>query len=78
MCCSQRAIHLELTDSMLLSDCLHAIRRFISYRGLPSVIYSDNFKTFVASAQKVQEVYGNLLLLSHYCGEAGRKDLYGL
>lgn len=59
-CAVVRAIHLELTDSMSLSDCLCAIRRFISRRDLPFVIYSDNFKTFVASAQRVQEVYGHL------------------
>lgn len=59
-CAAVRAIHLELTDSMSLFYCICAIRRFIARRGLPSVIYSDNFKTFVSTAQKVQQVYGYL------------------
>lgn len=59
-CAAVRAIHMELTDSMSLFDCICAIRRFIARRGLPSVIYSDNFKTFVSTAQKVQQVYGYL------------------
>jgi len=55
-----RAIHLELTESLSLSDCILAIRRFVARRGLPSVIYSDNAKTFVAARFEVQKVYGHL------------------
>ena len=55
-----RAIHLELTESLSLSDCILAIRRFVARRGLPSVLYSDNAKTFVAARFEVQKVYGHL------------------
>lgn len=40
------AVYLELADSLSHSDCLLAIRRFIARRGLQTVIYSDNAKTF--------------------------------
>lgn len=59
-CAVIRAIHLELTDSMSLFDCMLAIRRFISRRGFPSVVYSDNFKTFKACAQEIKKLYGYL------------------
>ncbi|XP_068201638.1 uncharacterized protein [Palaemon carinicauda] len=39
-----RAVHLELTESLSLPDCLLAIR-FVARRSLPSVKYSDNAKT---------------------------------
>ena len=56
-----RAIHLELTESLSLSDCILAIRRFVVRRGLPNVMYSDNAKTFVAARFEVQKVYGHLV-----------------
>lgn len=37
-CGVTRAIHLELTESLSLSDCLLAIRRFVARRGLPSIM----------------------------------------
>ncbi|XP_068229312.1 LOW QUALITY PROTEIN: uncharacterized protein [Palaemon carinicauda] len=55
-----RAVHLELTESLSLPDCLLAIRRFVARRSLPSVIYSDNAKTFVAARYEVQRLYGHL------------------
>ncbi|CAL1294095.1 unnamed protein product [Larinioides sclopetarius] len=41
-----RAIHLELVSNMSTDSFLLAFRRFISRRGLCSVLYSDNTKTF--------------------------------
>ncbi|XP_068247720.1 uncharacterized protein [Palaemon carinicauda] len=55
-----RAVHLELTESLSLPDCLLAIRRLVARRSLPSVIYSDNAKTFVAARYEVQRLYGHL------------------
>ena len=59
-CAIVRAVHLELTESMSLVECMQAIRRFVARRGLPSVIYSDNAKTFVAASLEVQKVFGYL------------------
>ena len=55
-----RALHLELTDSMSHDDCLLALRRFCARRGLPSVIYSDNAKTFISMSNQLQQVFGTL------------------
>ncbi|XP_068211759.1 uncharacterized protein [Palaemon carinicauda] len=45
---------------MSLIDCMKALWRFAGRRGIPSVIYSDNAKTFVAASSEVQKVYGHL------------------
>jgi len=50
-----RAVHLELTESLGLSDFLCAFRRFCARRGVPSVVYSDNAKTFRAAARMMPE-----------------------
>ena len=55
-----RAIHLELTDSMSHDDCLLAFRRFSARRDLPSVIYSDNAKTFISMSNQMQQIFGVL------------------
>ncbi|KAK4324412.1 hypothetical protein Pmani_004972 [Petrolisthes manimaculis] len=59
-CAVTRSVHLELTDSLSVPDCLLAIRRFSARRGLPSVLYSDNAKTFVSVANKLQQFFGLL------------------
>ncbi|XP_066940953.1 uncharacterized protein [Macrobrachium rosenbergii] len=59
-CAVIRSVHLKLTDSLSMPDCLLAIRRFTARRGLPSVFYSDNAKTFVGGSQLLQQHYGPL------------------
>ena len=58
-CAVVRAIHLELTDSLALSDCILAIRRFASRRGLPKVFHSDNAKTFVGADVQLRKYFGH-------------------
>jgi hypothetical protein len=45
---------------MSLEDFLLAYRRFVARRGLPSVTFSDNAKTFIAAKFQLKEVYGHL------------------
>lgn len=59
-CAVIRAVHLELTDSMSILDFMLAMRRFVSRRGLPSVVFSDNAKTFLAAKIQMKETYGPL------------------
>ena len=54
-------MHLELVDSLNTFDALLAMRRFMSRRGLPTVVYSDNAKTFKSLKGKM------LSLLGHTC-----------
>ena len=45
---------------MNLEDTLLAIRRFVARHGLPTIIWSGNFKTFIFSSKKLVLVYGVL------------------
>ena len=45
-CASSRAIHLELTPDMSIPSFIRAVKRFVSRRGMPDRVISDNFKTF--------------------------------
>ncbi|XP_064470260.1 uncharacterized protein LOC135385013 [Ornithodoros turicata] len=45
-CAVTRAVHLEVTESMTAEDFLKAFKRFVSRRGVPGTVYSDNFRTF--------------------------------
>ena len=45
-CATSRAIHLELTPSLESPAFIRALIRFMSRRGFPNVLISDNAKTF--------------------------------
>ena len=57
-CAVVRAVHLELTDSLSLPDFMLALRRFVARRGLPSAIFSDNAKTFIAASDRLRAALG--------------------
>ncbi|XP_077550625.1 uncharacterized protein LOC144163775 [Haemaphysalis longicornis] len=52
-CAVTRAIHLELSSGMTASRFLLALRRFISRRGVPTTINSDNALTFHLCARSL-------------------------
>ena len=43
-----RAIHLELADSLISYDFILSFHRFCALKRIPSVVYSDNGKNFIA------------------------------
>ncbi|XP_076044749.1 uncharacterized protein LOC143027355 [Oratosquilla oratoria] len=59
-CAVTRSVHLELTDSLSVPDCLLALRTFSARRGLPSVVYSDNAKTFKIVVKALQQYFSVL------------------
>ena len=59
-CAVIRAVHLELVNSLNLEDFLLGFRRFVSRRGMPRIIWSDNAKTFVAAEEKLPKMFGPL------------------
>ena len=60
-CAAVRAIHLELAEDQTTQAFLRAFRRFISRRGVPECIISDNAKTFKAGAQELQTIKNQVL-----------------
>ena len=45
-CAATRSIHLEVLMKIAAPDIIMALDRFVSRRGVPSVVYSDNAKQF--------------------------------
>ena len=53
-CATTREVHLEMTPSMEASSFLRSLTRFVSRRGVPRLIVSNNFKSFVTVSGKIQ------------------------
>ena len=55
-CASTRAVHLELIADLSSAVFLLAFRRFTSRRGLPSIVITDNAKTFKSASSEVKKI----------------------
>lgn len=55
VCLVTRAIHLEPTEGMSTDDFLQAYQRFVSKRGMPQKVYSDNGTNFVGANNELQK-----------------------
>jgi hypothetical protein len=68
-CFTTRAIHLEIVPDCTTLAALNAVRRFMSRRGVPHTILSDNAMQFKKSASIMREIWGK---------KAGEELLEGL
>ncbi|XP_068690693.1 uncharacterized protein [Montipora foliosa] len=55
-CSLTPALYLELSKSMEASEFLRNLKRLVARKGRPEKIYSDNAKTFIATASWLQQV----------------------
>ena len=55
-CTSTRAVHLELAPDLSASSFLLLFRRFVSRRGLPVTLFSDNAKMFKTSSKHILKI----------------------
>ena len=55
-CASTRGVHLELVYNLTTKCFLNAFERFISRRGIPHVLVSDNAKTFQKAARELNSI----------------------
>ena len=58
-CCVSRAIHLDLVESLSAVEFVRCLRRFAARRGTPSLMVSDNAKTFKATAKALEKLYSS-------------------
>ena len=56
-CSVTRAIHLELIGDLSAPTFIQALRRVSSRRGMPSLVISNNAKTFKATAKWLKKLY---------------------
>ncbi|XP_067205397.1 uncharacterized protein [Linepithema humile] len=57
VCFAVKAVHIELVSDFTSDVFIAALRRFISRRGKPSHIYSDNGTTFVGAKNQLNEFF---------------------
>lgn len=65
ICFATKAIHLELVGDLTSHSFLSALRRFISRRGKPQNIYSDNGTAFVGACNEISK------FLTNHCNSLG-------
>nr|CAH7760137.1 unnamed protein product [Callosobruchus chinensis] len=56
ICFSVKAVHVELVTSLSTETFIMALRRFVSRRGLPSIIYSDNGRNYTGANSELKEL----------------------
>ena len=54
-CLTTRAVHVEIVPSMDASSCVMGVERFVSRRGTPDIIWSDNGTNFVGAEKQLRE-----------------------
>ncbi|VEN50686.1 unnamed protein product [Callosobruchus maculatus] len=56
VCFCTKAIHIEIVTDLTTENFMAAFRRFISRRGIPSEVYTDNGSTFVGAHNQLKEL----------------------
>ena len=54
-CLTTRAVHVEIVTSMDTSSCVMRVERFVSRRGTPAMIWSDNGTNFIGAEKELRE-----------------------
>ena len=75
-CVSTRAIHLELAPSLSVKSFLLAFRRFVSRRGLPVSLMSDNATTFRAASKDIRRITRSGEVLRYLADQSNHMDIY--
>ena len=68
-CAVTRAVHLELVQDMSVDVFLRSFRRFVARRGSPTMVVSDNAKTFKLAAKLIGQLKIDDNFLSYLQGE---------
>ena len=58
-CCVTRAVRLELVEDLSAAAFRRCLRRFTARNGMPSLIVSDNAKTFQATEKALNELFNH-------------------
>ena len=54
-CLTNRAVHVDIVTSMETSCCVRRVERFVSPRGTPAMIWSDNGTNFIGLEKELRE-----------------------
>lgn len=78
-CFATRATHLEVVEDLSTEGFLASLRRFVSRRGVPSEIYSDNGTNFIGGRNELAELRqlflseGHNNMLQQFCSNLKMK-----
>ncbi|CAC5399320.1 unnamed protein product [Mytilus coruscus] len=61
-CFVTRTIHLEIVNVMTTEEFICAFRRFVSTRGIPSEVISDNASQFKLGSETIKSVWENTII----------------
>ncbi|XP_049292694.1 uncharacterized protein LOC125768703 [Anopheles funestus] len=78
VCFTTKAIHLEVVENLSTSAFISALLRFVSLRGRPDAIYSDNGRNFVGAAKELsslRKAYNNRAFQDELVGLAAEKGI---
>lgn len=65
VCFSTKAIHIEVVKDLSTEAFIAALRKFISRRGNPSVIHTDNGLTFVGANRELKRLFNFMMSDAH-------------
>ena len=60
VCFSTKDVHIEVVSDLTSEAFLAALKRFISRRGAPQNIHSDNGSNFIGAKKDLEELYGKM------------------
>ncbi|XP_055955970.1 uncharacterized protein LOC126816200 [Patella vulgata] len=68
-CMTSRSVHIEIAHSLNTDSMINALRRFVSVRGQPEEIWSDNGSNFTSADKELKEALKdfNQSKLSRFC-----------
>jgi transposase InsO family protein len=67
VCMSTKALHLELVSDLTTNAFLAALRRFVSRRGRPAQVHSDNGTNFVGASKELKRFLSRLKSSEEVC-----------
>ena len=70
-CCVTRAIDLDLVPDLTTKAFLRCFRRFTARRGRPSLMVSDNGRTFKPAAREITRIFNDPVVKQHFCKHMG-------
>lgn len=65
ICLTTRAIHMELVNDLSAESFLKAFKRFVSRRGIPTKMFSDNGTNFVKAAKMLNNMFDISITQNH-------------
>ena len=66
-CCSSRAVHFEAVLNMTSDAFRTCFRRFVARRSGPSLVVSDNVKTFKSASKELEKIANDPSVVEYFC-----------